>query len=88
MLSEREKIEKVRAAWVGQYVWSSQPPEWSDLAELALIAVRALHGNLTLTDADPIPHVTVIKTGQTVDGLRYVSHFVTCHHAAQHRRKR
>jgi hypothetical protein len=45
-------------------------------------------GNLTLTDADPIPHVTVIKAGQTVDGPRYVSHFATCSNAAQHRRRK
>jgi hypothetical protein len=45
-------------------------------------------GNLILIATDPIPHVTVIKAGQTVDVPRYVSHFATCPHAAQHRRKR
>lgn len=45
-------------------------------------------GNLSLTEAEPIPQVVVIKAGQDVDGPRYVSHFVTCPNAARHRSRR
>lgn len=45
-------------------------------------------GNLSLTESEPIPLVTVIKAGDDVGGRRYVSHFVTCPNAARHRSRK
>lgn len=45
-------------------------------------------GNLSLTEAEPIPQVTVIKASDGVEGRRYVSHFVTCPNAERRRRRK
>ena len=43
-------------------------------------------GNVVLVHTDP-PEVRVLRGGEQVDGPRYVSHFATCSHANQHRRR-
>jgi len=43
-------------------------------------------GNVVVVDQDPLT-VLVLKGGEPAGGLRYVSHFATCSHANQHRRR-
>lgn len=44
-------------------------------------------GNLELTEGEPLPGVRVVKKGDPINGLRYVSHFVTCPNANFHRQR-
>lgn len=70
----------------------SEPVIWATTAAGKAMPVDAeprSDGNLDLIEGDPVPQVRVIPAHTpTMTGLRYVSHFATCSHAAEHRKRK
>lgn len=69
----------------------SEPIYWvyTDERERMPIDVEPVeHGNLLLSPANVPPSVTVVsKAGRPPGTKLYVSHFATCRHADQHRKR-